>query len=537
MKPAKNIYIQLLKLAAASFFLSFLLNFQYPANRYLSWKLLQPSVDIWLLLAFPALVACCTRYSKAVLFFTCLPVWTLFLGLRLFRIGDTAVPMYLNRPFNLYIDSGYLFGLYDLLKTSSRQGEFLLMSALTVAAALAIMISGWYAWQAAARLFWDGRLRRFFLIGSGLALLGLGLIRGWQSVQPPVIARLATEIISIGHQLKDQRLAAARFKKIAGQRSGAAVSLKGLDHADVLLFVVESYGHVVFNESRYRPAMEATMERFAGVLDRHGFKAVSSYLDSPTYGGASWLAHTSLEFGVRVKNHLEDQALLRSSLPPLASYFGRSGYRTVSVMPGTRYAFPEGSAFGYDQFYYAHHFNYRGPKFGWAPMADQFVLDWVRRHEFEKRKGPLFVRYELVSSHASFSVQPPFIADWQKIGDGSIYNDLQLIRYPIHWPNLKNAGEAYLRSLDYEFTLLGDYLARYVDTDSLIIILGDHQPNLQLTGGGQPWSVPVHIISRNIRLLQPFVQRGYKPGLIPDQPPPHAKMKTFLPDFLDDFAG
>lgn len=29
-----------------------------------------------------------------------------FIFLRLFKIGETAVPMDLNRPFNLYIDSG-----------------------------------------------------------------------------------------------------------------------------------------------------------------------------------------------------------------------------------------------------------------------------------------------------------------------------------------------------------------------------------------------------------------------------------------------
>ncbi len=204
-------------------------------------------------------------------------------------------------------------------------------------------------------------------------------------------------------------------------------------------------------------------------------------------------------------------------------------------MPGTRFAYPEGSAFGYEQSYYARHFNYQGPTFGWAPMSDQFVLDWVRRREFMKRQQPLFIRYVLISSHAAFSIQPPFIADWDAIGDGSIYNDHQLIYYPIHWPNLKNAGEAYLRSLDYEFTMLGDYFAKYVSIDSLIIIMGDHQPNLQLTGAGEPWSVPVHIISRNARLLEPFSDRGYTPGLIPAQPAPHAGMETFLPQFIEDF--
>ena len=82
---------------------------------------------------------------------------------------------------------------------------------------------------------------------------------------------------------------------------------------------------------------------------------------------------------------------------------------------------------------------------------------------------------------------------------------------------------------------IGDYLAKYVATDALIIVMGDHQPNLQLTGTDEPWSVPMHVISRNPRLLDPFRKRGYTPGLIPAQPLPHAGMETFLQGFLEDF--
>jgi hypothetical protein len=531
MKPGNYLISSLFKISAALLFLSVLLNLNYPAKFVLSWQLVQPSPDVWLLLILLAVAAC---YGKRLLFVTGLMVWVFFLILRIFRIGDTGVPMYLNRPFNLYLDSAYLFGLYDLLKTSSRHGDFLLMSTKVTAVALGAIISSWYAWQTAARALLDKRVRLSFLVLSG-SLCCTGIIWGWPTLKPPVTARLGQETLFIRQQINQQRAIANRLEKTARDRGTRPFSLTGLQNADVLLFMVESYGHVVFSQPRYRQAMAATITDFAKILDRHGFAAVSSYLVSPAYGGSSWLAHSSLEFGVKIGNHLEEKVLLRSALPPLASYFAESGYRTVSVMPGTRFAFPEGSAFGYEQYYYARHFNYQGPTFGWAPMSDQFVLDWVRRREFIKRQQPLFVRYVLISSHAAFSIQPPFIADWENIGDGSVYNDRQLIYYPIYWPNLKNAGEAYLRSLDYEFTTLGDYLAKYVSTDSLIIIMGDHQPNLQLTGAGEPWSVPVHIISRNARLLEPFSNRGYTPGLTPAQPLPHAGMETFLPQFIEDF--
>ena len=521
-----------LQLAGAFLFLSFLLNFDYPARHLFSWKLLLPSADVWLLLVVLALAALCGRRA---LFWTSLALWGLFIFLRLFRIGDTAVPLYLNRDFNLYIDSAYLYDLYDLLKTSARQGDFLWLSAKALTVGLAAIASTWYAWRTAARSLSERRIRIWFLAGSML-ILGAALSWGWRAARPAAMLRLGREIFSIQDQLKQERAFLARLDKTAEQRAAGPVALKGLGGADVLLFVLESYGRTVFSRPRYRPAMEATMTRFGRVLHQHGFKAVSTYLESPTYGGSSWLAHDTLESGVRVENDLEDTTLLRSALTPMAAYFRRSGYRTVSVMPGARFPFPEGAYFDYAQIYYARHLDYRGPTFGWAPMPDQYVLDWIRRREFARHRQPLFVRYVLVSSHAPFNIQPPFIPDWDRIGDGSIYNSVPSINYPIYWPDLKNAGQAYLRSLDYEFETLGDYLAKYVTTDTLIIILGDHQPNLQLTGAGAPWSVPVHVISNNPRLLEPFRKRGYTPGLIPDQPPPHAGMETFLPGFLRDFG-
>lgn len=516
-------------LCAAFLFLSALLNVDYPGG--LSWRVLLPSLDVLLLLVLLALTA---WGGKRTFFWTGLAVGGLFLTVRLFRIGDTAVPQYLNRPFNLYIDSGYLFGLYDLLKTSARPGEFLKLSVGALAVALAVIASSAYAWRTAARALADERARISLLVASALIFAAVW-VWGWGPAGPPVMRRLAQEIFQVHKQLARTRAFMARLEQTASFRTTASFALKGLQGADVLLFMVESYGRTVFTRPRYRPAMEATLTGFSKRLDPQGFQALSTYLVSPAYGGSSWLAHDTLESGVRVKNDLESAALLRSALPPMATYFRRNGYRTVSVMPGSRFPFPQGAYFDYEQVYYAPDFDYRGPTFGWAPMPDQFVLDWVRRREFARRDRPLFVRYVLVSSHAAFNIQPPFVSDWDLIGDGRIYYDHASIYYPIYWPDLQNAGEAYLRSLDYEFEIIGDYLTRYVATDALIIVMGDHQPNLQLTDPDEPWSVPVHVISRNPRLLDPFRKRGYTPGLIPAQPLPHAGMETFLQGFLEDF--
>jgi len=45
------------------------------------------------------------------------------------------------------------------------------------------------------------------------------------------------------------------------------------------------------------------------------------------------------------------------------------------------------------------------------------------------------------------------------------------------------------------------------------------------------------VISRNKDFLDPFKSKGYTPGLIPRQSPPHPGMETFLVGFLKSFSS
>jgi hypothetical protein len=169
-------------------------------------------------------------------------------------------------------------------------------------------------------------------------------------------------------------------------------------------------------------------------------------------------------------------------------------------------------------------------------MPDQYIIDHIYRTEILKHRQPLFIEFVLVSSHAPFNQQPRYIPDWSSIGDGSIYRTLKPVEFPVTWPQLKNASEAYVTSVVYDFKVLVEFLAHMLNRDAVIIILGDHQPNLKITGDGQPWSVPVHIISRNPDFIKPFIHRGYSPGLIPSQPLPHPDIASLLWILLEEFS-
>jgi hypothetical protein len=83
--------------------------------------------------------------------------------------------------------------------------------------------------------------------------------------------------------------------------------------------------------------------------------------------------------------------------------------------------------------------------------------------------------------------------------------------------------------------VLHSYMANFVKDDSLVIILGDHQPVSELTENSSSWAVPVHVLSRDPDLVAPFVARGYAHGMVPGQTT--GSMESFLLDFLADYSG
>jgi hypothetical protein len=98
------------------------------------------------------------------------------------------------------------------------------------------------------------------------------------------------------------------------------------------------------------------------------------------------------------------------------------------------------------------------------------------------------------------------------MGNGRIYQRLQPITFDVTSPDMSQAVAAYLAAMRYEFTVLQNYLYYYFKGGALIIMLGDHQPIAHITGPRTSARVPIHVISRNPALLEPFLWRGYVHG-------------------------
>jgi hypothetical protein len=75
-----------------------------------------------------------------------------------------------------------------------------------------------------------------------------------------------------------------------------------------------------------------------------------------------------------------------------------------------------------------------------------------------------------------------------------------------------------VRMFDYTYRWLGGWLQRPEPRESVILLVGDHQPAASVSGEGASWEVPVHIVTRDPELLARFVALGFTPGLTPQRP-------------------
>jgi hypothetical protein len=138
-------------------------------------------------------------------------------------------------------------------------------------------------------------------------------------------------------------------------------SLGLLQGRDVFLFIAESYGYTLYSEPEHFALAEPFLRRIESRLAAAGYRIASNFLDSPAFGGNSWLADSTLAAGVRVPDHTAYEELLASQVKPMAAWFNEAGYLTVNSMPATTMSWPEGDFYRFQRKFYFRDFGYRGP--------------------------------------------------------------------------------------------------------------------------------------------------------------------------------
>ena len=102
-------------------------------------------------------------------------------------------------------------------------------------------------------------------------------------------------------------------------------------------------------------------------------------------------------------------------------------------------------------------------------------------------------------------------------------------------PDWTNLGLGYVRAMNYSYETLAGYVRKHAGRDVVIVLIGDHQPPALVSGEGQPWDVPVHIIASRPPVLDRLAAHGFHEGLDPSGPR-ISKMHELLPALLEAFG-
>jgi hypothetical protein len=305
--------------------------------------------------------------------------------------------------------------------------------------------------------------------------------------------------------------------------------------ADVFLVFIESYGAITYDRPEIAQGLEASRRNLGDAIRTTKRDVVSGFVESPTFGGSSWLAHISLLSGIEVRDPETNAKLMSEPRDTLVRAFGRRGYRTIGLMPGQRQSWPEGKFYGFDEIYGYDKLDYHGPEFGWFAVPDQYSLDRFDLVEANRAgRQPLFVVFPTVSTHFPFTPTPPYQPDWKRMSTDTPYDGPDVTRAyeEEHEMDWEHFAPGYIESMSYDLDTIAGYLRTRADRDFVMIMLGDHQPPAVLSGPRAPWEVPVHIVASRPAVLERFVAKGFLPGLQP-QRPAVSKMHELLPTILD----
>jgi hypothetical protein len=459
------------------------------------------------------------------------------------KVLDLAFRQSLDRPFDPVVDWQYFGSTVGLFRDSFGAISGLLLLGLLLGCLLAVVALLALALLRVLRrlaVHREAVLRSTVLLAVAWAVLAAFGVR----VTAPPVASAGTgeylwaEASRVPAALQDERdfRLATRSDPLA--QVPAARLLRGLRGKDVLVVFVESYGRVAVEDSGFAPGVRRGLRAGDRTLAAHGVAARSAFLTAPTFGALSWLAHATLQSGLWVDSQPRYDALVTSPRQTLSRAFGRAGWRTVSVVPADTRDWPEGRFYGWQRFYDARNVGYAGPRFGYPTMPDQFTLSHFARTELGPRpRRPVMAEIDLISSHAPWS-RTPRLVDEATIGDGSVFDPMPA-RLPSAgdiWPSPTRVRAAYGTAVRYSLRSLISFVTHHGDRNTVLVVLGDHQPATIVSGTDAGHDVPVSIVARDPAVLADVAAWDWSPGLLPGARAPVWRMDRFRDRFLAAYA-
>ncbi|TXC95883.1 sulfatase [Streptomyces sp. ISID311] len=367
---------------------------------------------------------------------------------------------------------------------------------------------------------------------------------GLQIAGAPVASRSTSDLVqarmdAVSATLKDERDFAKQAATDPYHSTPGSRLLTGLRGKDVIFTFIESYGRSAVQDPLMAPGVDAVLAKGTKRLRAAGYSARSGWLTSATYGGSSWLGHSTFLSGLWIDNQQRYRTVTAGDHLTLTKAFQRTGaWRTVGIMPGVTKGWPEASWYGLDHVYDSRELGYKGPKFSWSTMPDQYSLSAFQRLEHGRpHDKPLMSEIILTSSHNPWAPLPKTLP-WNKVGDGSVYNSVEKAgKNPVDvWQQTDRVRTEYGKSIQYSLNSLISYVEKYGNKNTVLVFLGDHQPVAKVSGDHASRDVPVALVAHDPDVLKRISNWHWTPSLNPGHQAPVWRMDTFRDRFLKAYG-
>ncbi|MFE5033549.1 sulfatase-like hydrolase/transferase [Streptomyces sp. NPDC056683] len=469
-------------------------------------------------------------------------------ALTLINFMDMGFYEYLGRNFNPVLDWSLLSDAESYLEDTLGRTATVAVGVSAVVLLLLLFVLLALATVRLSNLLarHPGRATRGTLIAGvvWITCSSFGL-QGFNGV-PLASDRTAVALKVRSQQVRDTLRDEADFRKVAKVDAFGNTPpdqlLTSLRGKDVVFTFIESYGRSAIEDPLEAPGVDNTLAVRTQALAKAGYHAKSGWLTSATYGGSSWLGHSTTMSGLWVSNQQRYRTVMASDHLSITKAFQKTGdFDTVGVMPGIQKGWPEQSYYGLDKVYNAFQLGYKGPKFSWSTMPDQYALQQFQDRVHSKKPADGKSRMSfliLTSSHQPWAPIPKMVP-WDQLGDGSVFNAIQKAGNKASdvIADTTKSRQEYGKSVQYSVTALTEWLERYGNDNTVLVFLGDHQPIARVSGNHASRDVPISIVAKDPKVLDAIDSWNWTDGLRPAHNAPVWKMSAFRDKFLAAYGS
>ncbi len=291
---------------------------------------------------------------------------------------------------------------------------------------------------------------------------------------------------------------------------------------NILLIFIEAYGSVIGSTSPYNKEYIDQLNQIQEHLSAHHWKSVSALSNSTILGGRSWLGFTSLISGIRIDNHPAYEKLIsdHQDYPHFISLLNKNNYHTyrLNTMANFGDDFKEldekaGNYFQCSTWTRYNNLPYQGYRYDYfGGIPDQYALNYWDEQVLNKKQEPYFLFFITLNTHAPFYLPPPLVENWKDL-DAIQKSPHQSVRSESPKPM-----ERYSQEVHYILSVLEKYILEKADSNTMIILVGDHQPagmEYQLNNKTDLYACPMHIITKDSAWENILVKKGFEKGMVP----------------------